>query len=223
MTAAPLLVAHGTRSAVGVAAVGALADAVSAHIGPVRTAFVDVLGPSPSEVLATVDGPAVVVPAFLAAGYHVHTDLPAHVARSGHPAVTVTAPLGPDPVLADVMAARLADAGRRPGDAVVLAAAGSSDPRARRDVAAAADLLARRVGPVAVGYVATGKPRVADVVAGLRREHDRVFVASYLLAPGLFHDRLASCGATGVAAPLAGHPRLVELVVSRFTRVPAVR
>ena len=64
---------------------------------PVHVAFVDVLGPTPTEVLRAcpADRPVTVVPAFLASGYHVRVDLPAHVAASGHRAVTVTHPLGP--------------------------------------------------------------------------------------------------------------------------------
>ncbi len=46
-----LLVAHGTRKQRGVAMVGDLAQRVSAMLGqPVHVAFVDVLGPTPSEV-----------------------------------------------------------------------------------------------------------------------------------------------------------------------------
>lgn len=146
-----VLVAHGTRSAAGVENIAALAEAVSRRVGSVRTAFVDVLGPTPSEVLSTIDGPAVLLPAFLASGYHVHHDIPEHVALSGHPQVAITQTLGPDPVLASVLAGRLRAAGWRRGDAVVLAAAGSSDARARHEVHTAASLLARHTGPVRVG------------------------------------------------------------------------
>lgn len=198
--------------------IGELAEAVSAQVGSVRTAFVDVLGPSPSDVLATLDGPAVLVPAFLAAGYHVRQDIPAHIDRSGHRDVVVTRSLGPDPVLARVMVQRLREAGWRRGDAVVLAAAGSSDPRARHQVQASAAMLAGHVGPVRVGYIATGAPRVPDMVAAARADGGRrVFVASYLLAHGLFQQRLHQCGADGVAEPLGVHQSIVDLVVDRFT------
>lgn len=211
-----VLVAHGTRSAAGVENIAALAEAVSRHVGSVRTAFVDVLGPTPSEVLSTIDGPAVLLPAFLASGYHVHHDIPEHVALSGHPEVAVTQTLGPDPVLARVMAERLRQAGWRRGDAVVFAAAGSSDPRARHEVHTAASMLARYTGPVKVGYIATGEPRVSDVVAEVRSAGRRVFIASYLLAHGLFQQRLTECGADGVAQPLGVHPQIVDLLVRRF-------
>jgi sirohydrochlorin ferrochelatase len=212
-----ILVAHGTRHPAGLYTIGQLAEAVSARIGPVRTAFVDVLGPNPAEVLSGTDSPAVVVPAFLASGYHVNTDLPARVVESGHPAVTVTPALGPDAVLAEVMQDRLCEVGWRRGDAVVMAAAGSSDPRAQRELFCAAWLLGELIGEVHVGFVATGAPRVHDVVSALRAAgRRRVYIASYLLAPGLFHDRLHGCDATAVSAPLGVHPGVVDLLTSRF-------
>ncbi|MFC7447496.1 sirohydrochlorin chelatase [Rhodococcus daqingensis] len=213
-----VLVAHGTRSPRGVDMVAALADAVAGEVGTTRVAFVDVLGPSPAEVLRDLGGPAVVVPAFLASGYHVHTDVPREVADSGHPDVTVTRALGPDPVLARVLFERLREAGWRPGDAVVLAAAGSSDPRALADVRRGAAMLAELLGDrVHIGYVATAEPRVPQVVGGLRSSgHRRVFIASYLLAHGLFHRRLADAGADGVAEPLGVHPALVRLLADRY-------
>jgi sirohydrochlorin ferrochelatase len=220
MTALPtlVLVAHGTRSTRGVDMIAALADRVRAEVPRVRVAFVDVLGPSPAEVLADLSGPAVVVPAFLASGYHVHTDVPREVAASGHGTVAVTRALGPDPTLAAIVHGRLRDAGWRPGDAIVLAAAGSSDPRALADVRRGAAMLAEQTaGSVRIGYIATGQPRVADVVAQLRRDgHRRVFVASYLLAHGLFQQRLHAAGADGVTEPIGEHPGVVELLVQRY-------
>lgn len=212
-----ILAAHGTRNTAGVRMIRDLGDAVAHRIGPLRTAFVDVVGPNPAQLLAGSAEPAVVVPAFLASGYHVHADLPAQIAESGNPDVSVTPALGPDPALAQVMHDRLREVGWRRGDAVVMAAAGSSDLRAHNDIRVAARLLARHVGPVHVGFVATGTPRVGDVVARLRTLGSRpVFLASYLLAPGLFHDRLADCGATAVAAPLGLHPGVVDVLVGRF-------
>lgn len=219
MSAAELvLVAHGTRSRAGVETVAALAEAAAERVGAVRTAFVDVLGPSPTEVLCDVRGPAVLVPAFLASGYHVHTDVPRAVADSGHPRVVVTRALGPHPALARVLEQRLREYGWRPGDAVVLAAAGSSDPRGRHDVRRAAAMLSARVRrDVPVGYIASGTPTVAEAVARLRAEgRQRVFVASYLLAPGLFHTRLGQAGADGVADPLGAHDAIADLVAERF-------
>ncbi len=217
MTPELILVAHGTRNQLGLNTITEIASAVAEHIGPVRTAFVDVLGPNPREVLADSTAPAIVVPAFLASGYHVNTDLPARVAESGHPSVTITPALGPDPVLAEIMHTRLLEVGWSPGDAVVMAAAGSSDPAARRELVHAASLLADRVGEVHLGFVATGVPTVADIVSRLRKSGRRVFIASYLLAPGVFHTKLAGCGAQAVTEPLGAHPEIVALLARRFT------
>ena len=131
-----LLVAHGTRKQRGVSLIGDLAAKVSDALDqPVHVAFVDVLGPTPGEVLAaTLDRPTVLVPAFLAHGYHVTSDIPAHVQASGHREVTVTRALGPDPELVRVLVDRLIECGWRPEDSVVLAAAGTSDPAAMRDL-----------------------------------------------------------------------------------------
>ncbi|MCC3315396.1 sirohydrochlorin chelatase [Nocardia africana] len=220
-----VLVAHGTRSAAGVRMIAAVADAVRAEMGrtgadvPVRTAFVDVLGPTPAEVLGELNGvPAVVVPAFLASGYHVYQDVPREVRDSGHPDVVVSPAMGPDPMLARVMRMRLHEAGMRPGDAVVFAAAGSSDARARHDVRRATAMLADELGvAVRTAAIATGEPRVPDVVAALRESGaERVFVGSYLLAHGLFQQRLHDAGADGVAEPLGAHPAVVCLLVDRY-------
>ena len=218
----PVLVAHGTRKASGVAMIGELADRVGALLGqPVRVAFVDVVGPSPSEVLRTLDGhPAVLVPAFLSAGYHVRKDIPEHVAASGHPDVTVTQALGPCPHMARVMSDRLVESGWRHGDSVIMAAAGTSDQRAQRDLRVTATLLSAAIGTrVDWAYAATGEPRVADAVAAVReRPSRRVVVASYLLAEGLFQDRLRDSGADVVPEPLGLHPGTARLIASRFRR-----
>lgn len=206
---------HPEREGAG-AAFGA---ASAAPESVVRTAFVDVLGPSPAEVLGDLNSvPAVVVPAFLASGYHVYQDVPREVSASAHEAVVVTPAMGPDPALAAVMRMRLRAAGWRPGDAVVFAAAGSSDSRARQDVQRAAGLLAEQIGaPVRLAYIATGEPRVPEVVAAARAEGaHRVFIASYLLAHGLFHERLHQAGADGVAEPIGVHPAIVRLLIDRY-------
>ncbi len=218
-----LLVAHGTRKAAGVAMIGDLAHRVSDLLErQIHVAFVDVLGPTPSDVLRALptDRPVTVVPAFLAGGYHVRLDLPAHVAASGHPAVTVTSPLGPCPHTVQVMAQRLVECGWRQGDSVVFAAAGTSDAHALSDLRRAAALLSATIGArVELAYAATGTPSVYDAVSGLRRRGARrIVVASYLLADGLFQDRLRDSGADLVADPLGNHPAMVRLVANRFRR-----
>lgn len=217
-----LLVAHGTRKPEGVAMMGALADRVGALMHcRIRVAFVDVLGPTPTEVLRTLsDGPVVLVPAFLASGYHVRVDIPTHVNGSGHGGVTVAPALGPSPQIVRVITDRLMESGWRPTDSVVLAAAGTSDLGAQRDLRITATLLSAAIGSrVELAYAATNEPRVADAVAALRDSGARrVVVASYLLADGLFQDRLRASGADLVTAPLGLHPGVIRLVASRFQR-----
>jgi sirohydrochlorin ferrochelatase len=218
-----VLVAHGTCKQQGVEMVGDIADRVSASLNRrVHVSFVDVLGPSPSEVLAQMpDEPVVLVPTFLSRGYHVISDIPAHVEASGHPDVTVTEALGPGPQLARVMADRLVESGWRRDDSVILAAAGTSDRGAQHDLhTMAASLSAVTGSRVEPAFAATGTPRVTDAVTAMRRRRRGrgVIVASYLLSEGLFQDRLRASGADLVTAPLGTHPGLVRLIASRFSR-----
>jgi sirohydrochlorin ferrochelatase len=212
-----VLAAHGTRDPAGARVIEDLAARVRARSRgvEVRVAYADVRAPDVTSVLAEVlDRPVVVVPAFLAAGYHVRVDIPAQVAASGHDDVTVARSFGPAPELVDAMAGRLTSAGYRGGDSVVLAAAGSSDPRALADVDAAAHALALRLGtPVRVGYAATASPSIAELVDQAR---GRVAVASWLLAPGLFQRRVTDSGADVFTTPLGTHPAVADLVLRRY-------
>lgn len=224
MTDRPTLVlaAHGTRDPAGPPVLDALALAVAdASEVATRVAYVDVIGPTVADVLAEVDGPVVVVPAFLAAGYHVRVDLPRQVEACERGDVTIAPFLGPDERLLTAVAERLTEAGWRRGDAVVLAAAGSSDPRALVDVDAVAAALPAHVGePVSVGYVATAAPTVPEAVRRARGAGaSRVAVASWLLAPGLFQNSLADAGADVVAEPLGAHPAVVAAVLDRYRSV----
>jgi sirohydrochlorin ferrochelatase len=213
-----VLVAHGTRDPAGPRVVTELAARVRAEAGvPVRVAYADVRRPDVTTVLRSVPGPAVVIPAFLASGYHVRVDVPAQIAASGHRNAVLTDAFGPAPELIEALADRLEWAGHRSGGSVVLAAAGSSDPRALAEVRAAADALAAALdSPVRVGYAATATPSVAAAVQLARGRGRRVAIASWLLAPGLFQRRLDAAGADVVAAPLGVHPGVVDLVLRRY-------
>ena len=223
-----VIVAHGSRDAAAHTCVVGIADAVRAALPgvPVHVGYVDVREPTVADAVAGLSE-AVVVPAFLAAGYHVRTDLPAQLAAAGvDPArFPVTPALGPDVLLAHAAVARLAEAGWRRGDAVVLAAAGSSDAAALAQVRTAGRMLAAQVGrKVRVGFVATAAPRVDALVAEARAAGERrVAVASYLLAPGLFHTRLADAGADVVADPLGAHPDVVAAIATRYAAAARAR
>ncbi|TNC23182.1 sirohydrochlorin chelatase [Amycolatopsis alkalitolerans] len=215
-----VLAAHGTRDPAGARVIEALAARVQGETGvPVRVAYADVRQPDVTTVLRCVPEPAVVIPAFLSPGYHVCTDIPAQIEASGHRDTVLTAAFGPAPELIEAARDRLHRAGYRRGDAVVLAAAGSGDPRALVEVRSAASALsaALRV-PVRVGYAATARPSVADAVALARGRGRRVAVASWLLAPGLFQRRLDAAGADVVAEPLGAHPGVADLVLTRYRR-----
>ncbi|PRX44197.1 sirohydrochlorin ferrochelatase [Prauserella shujinwangii] len=218
-----VLVAHGTRDPEGPRAIALLARRVRARGVPVAVAYADVRAPDVTTVLDRVRGPAVVVPAFLAAGYHVRTDVPAQIAASRNGDAVLAKPFGPAPELVAAAADRLSQAGHTPGDAVVLAAAGSRDPRALADVGTAARSLAGRLGaPVRVGYAATAEPRITDAVAAVRAGGARVAVASWLLAPGLFQRRLAEAAPDVLAEPIGAHQAVVDLVLRRYAEARAL-
>jgi sirohydrochlorin ferrochelatase len=207
MTRPPTLiaVAHGTRSAAGQAQLRDLAGAVELRRPglDLRLCYVDVQQPRVAEVVAQVRD-AVVVPLLLSAGFHVRVDIADAVAGTPFP---VTAPLGPDDVLLNSLTRHLPSA-----DAVVLAAAGSSDPSWR----AAVEDVAARLG-ARVGYTSGSGPRVAEVVAGIRAEGARrIAIAAYLLADGLFYRTLHRAGADGVTPPLCLDPAVAGLVLSRY-------
>jgi len=219
----PILIgcAHGTRDPAGRAVVrGLLDDLRAARPGlDVRAAFVDVQTPEIDEVVAGVpDGrTAVVVPLLLSAGFHVQVDI-ARAARQRADSIAAAPTLGPDERLVGLFLDRLAEAGARPGDAVVLAPAGSSDARATAQATAMLTMLREAwSGPAVLGFAAAGAPLAPDAIAALRAEGaERVIVASYLLAPGFFQERLRAAGADAVTEPLAPDPRLVELVLDRY-------
>ena len=226
MSAQPVLVAcaHGTRNPTGRRLIAELALAARALRPGLQTtaAFVDVQPPTVVDVvqdLAAAGTPVVVVPLLLSGGYHVHVDIAGAV--GAHEGARAARPLGPDLRLAAVLHTRLTGAGedeRDPNTAVVLAAAGSSDPRAVADVEDTADLLQRSwAGPVTTGYGSAAQPTVPDAVAAARKAGaERVVVASYLLAPGHFHGKLLEAGADRVTAPLLPDDRIAAVLLDRY-------
>jgi sirohydrochlorin ferrochelatase len=250
MSAVLIGTSHGTDDSTGQAAVRALLDGVRVARPEldVREAFVDVQQPEVGEVLAGAvrdAGNAVVVPLLLSTGYHVRHDIAQAVAAVNAagpggtggavgPGDAVAAePLGPHPLLVDILADRYAAAEAAHGpfrsdDVVVLAAAGSSVAAAATAVEEVTSALAQRLGrPVTPSYGAGAEPRVPAAVAAARASAGtpaaRVIVVSYLLAPGYFLDRVLEAGADVVTDPVAGparaekaDPRLVQVVLDRY-------
>ena len=142
---APVLLAcaHGTRSPAGRTAVARLVGAVAAALPGVEVVptWVDVQTPDlAARTVEHAGRPVVVVPLLLSAGYHVYVDVARAVAADELHRVGPA--LGPDRALARLLARRVHEACERSGaplgerDAVLLAAAGSSDRRAVADCAA---------------------------------------------------------------------------------------
>ncbi len=205
---------HGSRNPAGrelieriTGRVGALLPGVTIH-----TAWVDIEPVLLPETLAAV-GDCTVVPCFLAAGYHVTHDVPQAVASVPHE-VVVTPHLGG--ALHRALLSRVAEAGG-PGDAVVLAAAGSKRPEALAEVAVVAFRLEAALGvPVRVGNIYLSEPSVAEAVESLRQaQGPDVIVLPYTLAPGLWGERIARLGVR-VAEPLGDHAEVAAAIVGRF-------
>lgn len=224
-----LLVAHGTAHPGGRAVLESLRAAVARRLRgrDVRMAFVDVIEPAPREALLGTTG-AVLVPLFLASGYHVSVDIPEAVA--GADAARATGALGPDPLVVEVLRHRVHDVAPTP-HAVVLAAAGSSREAARAEVSLAAERLSVALGcPVEAGFLGGPGPTVPSAIASLSTTSpagtgppSSVIVASYLLAPGFFHTkaaRLAADHGLRCTDPIGLHPRLVDLVIRLATASP---
>ena len=233
----PIMIAcaHGTSNTQGAAEVNALRAAI-AELRPgldVREAYVDVQQPDLVDVVAGLpEGEAaVVVPLLLSVGYHVKVDI-ARAVKS-RPGSAAAAPLGPDPRLARLLDQRLREAGTTDNDVIVLAAAGSSTPNAAVSVEELLRQLQElRSNRIVAAYGASAKPSVPDAVAMLREELEggagagesagavdvggRVVIASYLLAPGFFHDQLAKAGADVVTEPLLPSPVLAEIALDRY-------
>ena len=227
--------AHGTADPRGIRTIHALVRLMAAQRPelPISLGFVDVDVPAlPSLVDRVVadSNQAVVVPLLLSSGYHVAVDVLGEAARRPGQ-VQAAAALGPDPLLAEVLADRLRECldprsdGLEEIDQVVLAAAGSSDRRALLDCSATAAMLSALIDrPVEVGYVSGAGERLAPVLArttGLAgpaaRSTGRVAVATYMLAPGFFADRVRRiAGDLPVSAPLGADPRVAGLALARY-------
>ena len=222
-------VAHGSadpRASATIAELAGLARERSPGLD-LRTAFLGHAPPSLPQVLGTIeaDREATVLPLLLTAAYHSKADIPRVLARCGPHRVSYGATLGPHPLLLRALERRLpAAALEDPAEVgVVLAAAGSSDPEANATIAGLAAQWQAETGWFAVrpAYASAAGPTPAQAVAELRQAGARrVVVASYLLAPGLFADRIRAtalaAGAAAVSPALGALPEVADVVLDRY-------
>jgi sirohydrochlorin ferrochelatase len=187
------------------------------------------------------------VPLLLTAAYHSKSDIPAQLAAAASHAaaadggaldVRCADTLGPHPLLLAALERRLREAGvaldsaaDRARTSVVLAAAGSSDPAANATIADLAAGWQRDRGWRAVvpAYASAAGPSPAEAVAGLSAADGGasgpVVVATYLLAPGYFADKIraasAEAGASAVSAVLGAAPEVADVVLARYRAAAA--
>ena len=235
---APALVAlaHGSRDPRSASTVRELIDEVRRMRPDLRIepAFLELSKPSFGHVVDRLVKAGydeiVVVPLLLTEAYHAKVDVPSAIAdataRHEGLRIRVTDVLGLEPVFLDVLDRRLRDAlcaaRVRELDALVLAAAGSSDPMANQAVARLARVWGTRHKlPVTAAFASAAPPATGEAVRAFRAEGRRhIAVASLFLAPGFLPDRAAElateAGAIAVSAPLGAHPVLARTVLARY-------
>jgi sirohydrochlorin ferrochelatase len=236
--AAPALVAlaHGSRDPRSAQTIKTLVDSVRS-IRPdlrVEAAFLDLSRPHFDTVVDRLvkagHDEIVVVPLLLTDAFHAKVDVPTVVAAaaSRHPQLRIRASaiLGTEPCFLEVLDLRmreaLKDARVRELDALVLAAAGSSDPLANQAVARLGRLWgAHHKLPVTAAFASSSPPATGEAVRTFRGQGRRhIAVASLFLAPGFLPDRAAElaleAGAVAVSAPLGAHPELARTILARY-------
>ena len=237
MTAPALItLAHGSRDPRSAATISALV-AETRRMRPdlrIEPAFLELSRPSLGKVVDKLVRAGfeeiVVVPLLLSDAYHARVDVPNVVAealdRHENLQIRMTDILGLEPTFLDVLDRRLRDALRqarvRELDALVLAAAGSSDPLANQAIGRLARVWgARHKLPVTAAFASAAPPATGEAVRAFRAEGRRhVAVASMFLAPGFLPDRAAElaleAGAVAVSEPLGADPELARTILARY-------
>lgn len=237
--AAPALVAlaHGSRDPRSAETITALVQSVRAMRPDLRIepAFLELSRPSFTTVVDRLvragHDEIVVVPLLLTEAFHAKVDVPSALAAASarHEGLQIRATeiLGLEPCFLEVLDERLREALRdsrvRELDALVLAAAGSTDPLANQAVARLARLWGTHHKlPVTAAFASASPPATGEAVRAFRAEGRRhIAVASLFLAPGFLPDRAAElareAGAVAVSAPLGAHPELARTVLARYS------
>jgi sirohydrochlorin ferrochelatase len=236
--AAPALIAlaHGSRDPRSAATITSLVEEARRMRPELRIepAFLELARPDFAKVVDRLvkagHDEIVVVPLLLSDAYHAKVDVPraieAAVAR--HPGLQVRASriLGLETAFLEVLDTRLRDALSRSRvrelDALVLAAAGSSDPLANQAMGRLARVWgARHKLPVTAAFASAAPPATGEAVRAFRNQGRRhVAVGSMFLAPGFLPDRAAElaveAGAVAVSAPLGADPVLARTILARY-------
>jgi sirohydrochlorin ferrochelatase len=235
---APALVAlaHGSRDPRSAQTIKALVDEVRAMRPDLRIepAFLDLAKPSFGTVVDKLVRAGydeiVVVPLLLTEAHHAKVDVPEVIAEATtrHEGLKIRATrvLGLETVFLEVLDRRLRaalkDARVRELDALVLAAAGSSDALANQAVARLARLWgSRHKLPTVAAYASAAPPATGEAVRQFRAEGRRhIAVGSLFLAPGMLPDRAAElaleAGAVAVSAPLGPDPEVARTILARY-------
>lgn len=233
MTAHLLAVAHGSRSPEPQQVVEDLLALVRETGVGATAAYVDNASPSVAQALADLvaagEQDIVVLPVLLTPASHSKTDVAASVqfGRLAHPGVRLRygRPLGPHPVLVELLGRRLAEAGARDSDPVLVFAVGALDPDANAQVAAVGRLLyeGRPWPSVDVAFASATGPSVPEALDRLRRlGHRRVSLSPYVLGAGRLPAMVARQAAQAegvdvlVAAPIGADATLAGLLLERY-------
>lgn len=172
----------------------------------------------------------VVVPLLLTEAFHARVDVPAAIAgvEAEHPGLKVRATgiLGLETVFLEVLDRRLRTALKqaraRELDALVLAAAGSSDPLANQAVARLARIWGTKHRlPTVAAFASASPPTTGEAVRQFRAEGRRhIAVGSLFLAPGTLPDRAAElaleAGAVAVSEPLGADTEVARTILARY-------
>lgn len=173
----------------------------------------------------------VVVPLLVAPTDQAELEVIAAVdgAARAHPDIRVRASgvVGADTALLTVLDERLRAALRlarvRELDAVVLAAAGTTDARVTASLGRLARVWSvRHHLPTSIAFASTSPPSTGEAVRDWRRQGKRhIAVGSLFIMSGPQSDRAAElaleAGACAVSAPLGAHEALSRLLVSRYS------
>ncbi len=236
---APALVAlaHGSRDPRSARTVREIV-AATRRLRPdlrIEPAFLDHVKPDLDTLVGQLVGAGhsevVVVPLLVTSAYHARVDVPRVVeevaSRTPGLGVRTADVVGTDTALLAVLDERLRESLRaarvRELDALVLAAAGSSDARANARVARLARIWgARHHLPTSVAYASAAPPSAGEAVRDWRRQGRRhVAVGSLFIAPGMLPDRVAElafeAGALAVSAPLGAHDELARVILARYS------